>query len=77
MYRLYKNRYPENTIPAHSSCIHLYKNLHDVGSFTRAKRRVHTVINNHNSYAVLAKFIENPHISLRVVAGILLNILFK
>jgi len=70
MYRLYKNRYPEQCVPAHSLFPYLYKNLHDVGSFTRTKRRVHTVINNDNSYAVLAKFIENPHISLRVVAGI-------
>lgn len=70
MYRLYKNWYPEHTIPAHSLFSYLYKNLHDVGSFTRAKRRVRTVINDHNSHAVLAKFIENPHISLRVVAGI-------
>lgn len=70
MYRLYKNRYPENFHPAHSLFSYLYKNLHDVGSFTKVKRRVHTVINEENSFAVLAKFIENPHISLRVVAGI-------
>jgi len=69
MYRLYKNRYPNCHCPAHSLFSYLYKNLHDFGSFKRTKRRVCTANNEQNAFAVLAKFHENPHISLRVIAG--------
>jgi len=69
MYRLYKNRYPDRPCPAHSLFPFLYKNLQNFGGFQRKKRRTCTVTKEENSFAVLAKFNENPQTSLRVVAG--------
>jgi len=70
MYRLYKSRYPDHSSPAHSLFPHLYKNLHNFGSFIKPKHKTCTVNNDENAFAVLTKFIENPQISLRTVAGI-------
>ncbi|KAL5236539.1 hypothetical protein ACI65C_003949 [Semiaphis heraclei] len=63
--RLYKNRYPDHPCPAHSLFSYLCKNLLDFGGFQRPKHRICTVTNEDNSLAVLAKFNENPQISLR------------
>ncbi|KAF0704949.1 zinc finger BED domain-containing protein 4-like, partial [Aphis craccivora] len=42
--------------------------MQEYGSFIKLKSRVSTVINVDNSFSVLVKLIENPHISLRTVA---------
>jgi len=69
-YRLYKTRYPDRPCPEHTRFYILYKNLQEYGSFTKPKIRVSKVINVDNSFSVLAKLIENPHTSLRTIAGI-------
>lgn len=68
-YRLYKIQYPDRPCPEHKRFYILYKNLEEYGSFTKPKSRASTVANVGNSFSILAKLNENPHTSLRTLAG--------
>ncbi|KAL5246225.1 hypothetical protein ACI65C_013633 [Semiaphis heraclei] len=68
MYILYKTRYPDRPCPEHTRFYVLYKNLQEYGNFIKPKSRVSIAINDDSSFSVLAKLIENPHVSLRTVA---------